>query len=148
MTVSRPVRRRFFHCFRAGSCIYQRRRTIPGGSVPGASTEAFMHNKLCAACMHTCKQESGTKIVRCPNFRKHLSENEFRDLVNELEDVEARAAELERNVKNLIDRALTGSVPDSAAPGADKATEFPCDESQPPRSIEERPEQPISGENA
>lgn len=69
-----------------------------------------MLNRLCAACMNTCKQEPPVKIVRCPRFRKRLSESEFRDLVGELDDTEARAVELGRRIKNLIERAQAGNV--------------------------------------
>ena len=69
-----------------------------------------MPNRLCAACMNTCKQDATVKLVRCPRFRKRLSESEFRDLVGELDQAEARAAELERKVKDLIDRAQSGRL--------------------------------------
>jgi TATA-binding protein-associated factor Taf7 len=62
--------------------------------------------------MNTCKQDSPVKLVRCPRFRKRLSESEFRDLVGELDQAEARAAELERKVKDLIDRAQSGRLND------------------------------------
>ncbi len=71
-----------------------------------------MPNRLCEACMNTCKQEPPVKLVRCPRFRRRLSESEFRDLVGELDDAEARAAELERKVKDLIDRAQAGRLND------------------------------------
>lgn len=78
-----------------------------------------MTNRLCAACMNTCKQESPVKLVRCPRFRKRLSESEFRDLVSELDDAEARAIELERRVKDLIDRAQSGRL--NERPGHDSS---------------------------
>jgi hypothetical protein len=65
--------------------------------------------------MNTCKQESAVKIVRCPNFRKRLTDGEFRELVNELDDAETRAADLSRRVKDLIANALSGN---SAHPSA------------------------------
>lgn len=66
--------------------------------------------ELCAACMNTCKQSSPAKIVRCPSFRKRLSEDEFRDLVNELDSAEEHAAALGRRVKELIAKALSGGT--------------------------------------
>ena len=69
-----------------------------------------MIHKLCEACMNSCKQMETVKIVRCPKYRKRLSENEFRDLVNELESAESRAAELSKKVKDLITRAVSGET--------------------------------------
>mgnify|MGYP001428814880 CR=1 FL=1 len=68
-----------------------------------------MH-KLCAACMNSCKQMDSVKIVRCPKYRKKLSESEFRDLVNEIDSAEAEAVELSKKVKNLIARAVSGET--------------------------------------
>jgi hypothetical protein len=64
-------------------------------------------NKLCSTCMCACKQESGVKIVRCPNYRKRLSEDEFNNLIHELDAAETRAADLKRRVKDLIEKALS-----------------------------------------
>jgi len=50
------------------------------------------------------------KIVRCPKYRKKLSESEFRDLVNEIDSAEAEAVELSKQVKNLIARAVSGET--------------------------------------
>lgn len=69
-----------------------------------------MTHKLCTACMNSCKQAETVKIVRCPKFRKRLSEDEFRDLVKELDSTEERAAELSRRVKDLIARATAGET--------------------------------------
>jgi hypothetical protein len=69
-----------------------------------------MTHKLCTACMNSCKQAETVKIVRCPKFRKRLSEDEFRDLVKELDSTEERAAELSRRVKDLIVRATSGET--------------------------------------
>jgi hypothetical protein len=66
-----------------------------------------MPNRLCAACMNTCKQEPTAKIVRCPSFRKRLSDEEFRDLMHELDVMEASAAYLSRRVKDLIAKVLS-----------------------------------------
>ncbi|MHB9030232.1 MAG: hypothetical protein ACYC9O_15805 [Candidatus Latescibacterota bacterium] len=69
-----------------------------------------MIHKLCTACMNACKQMDQVKIVRCPKFRKRLSENEFHELVNELDSAEVRAAELSKKVKDLIARAVSGDT--------------------------------------
>lgn len=73
-----------------------------------------MDHKLCVACMNSCKQTETVKIVRCPKFSKRLSENEFRDMVKELDSAEERAAELSRRVKDLIARAVAGETGASA----------------------------------
>ncbi len=69
-----------------------------------------MIHKLCVGCMNSCKQMESVKIVRCPKFRKKLSEDEFRDLVKELDSADERAAELSRRVKDLIARAAAGEI--------------------------------------
>ena len=75
-----------------------------------AAGEEAMLNRLCAACMNTCKQESSAMILRCPHFRKRLSEDEFRGLLSEIDDAEARAADLSRRVKDLVAKAASGSA--------------------------------------
>ena len=60
--------------------------------------------------MNSCKQMDSVKIVRCPKYRKKLSESEFRDLVNEIDSAEAEAVELSKKVKNLIARAVSGET--------------------------------------
>ena len=76
-----------------------------------------MDHKLCVACMNSCKQTETVKIVRCPKFSKRLSENEFRDMVKELDSAEERAAELSRRVKDLIARAVAGEPEKSVSRG-------------------------------
>jgi hypothetical protein len=81
--------------------------------------EGTMLNRLCAVCMNTCKQEATVKIVRCPNFRKRLTDDEFRDLVNELDAAELRAADLSCKVKGLIDKALSAHAVHTPASSGD-----------------------------
>ncbi len=92
--------------------------TVPESLPSGISDilENLMINALCTACMNSCKQQASARIVRCPKFRKRLSENEFRDLVNELDTAETRAAELSRRVKDLIARATSGEFGPSPEP--------------------------------
>ena len=78
-----------------------------------------MLNRLCSVCMNTCKQESAVKIVRCPNFRKRLSDDEFRDLMHELDTAEAHAADLSCRVKDLIAKALSGNTADTPPPSSE-----------------------------
>jgi predicted transcriptional regulator len=60
--------------------------------------------------MNDCKQLDSVKIVRCPKFQKRLSENEFHELVKELDSAEDRAEELSKRVKDLIARAVSGET--------------------------------------
>jgi hypothetical protein len=60
--------------------------------------------------MNTCKQMESVKIVRCPKFRKRLSDTEFHEMITELDSAEARAAELSKKVKDLIARAVSGET--------------------------------------
>lgn len=92
-----------------------------------------MVHKLCDSCMNSCKQDETVKIIRCPRFRKRLSETEFRDLVNELDITETRAAELSRRVKDLISRAL------SVGPGTPHGT---SGDSPEPSDTDERISEP------
>jgi hypothetical protein len=48
------------------------------------------------------------KIVSCPKFQKIPSESEFREMINELDTVESKAKKLQKSVKEVIDRALSG----------------------------------------
>lgn len=66
-----------------------------------------MINKLCSACMYTCKQTMAARVVHCPKFRKKLSEDEFQNLIREIDSMEERTTELSRRVKNLIEKALS-----------------------------------------
>ncbi|MBN1293756.1 MAG: hypothetical protein JXB48_18080 [Candidatus Latescibacteria bacterium] len=65
-----------------------------------------MIHKLCKACINTCKQTAHAKIVRCPNFQRRLTDNEFRNLIDELDVMEKEADNLRNRVHNLINQAL------------------------------------------
>ena len=67
-----------------------------------------MINKLCNTCVKTCKQSNSAKIASCPKFQKIPSEGEVREMVNELDTVESKAKKLQKSVKEVIDRALSG----------------------------------------
>jgi hypothetical protein len=67
-----------------------------------------MINKLCSSCMNTCKQERTAKVVHCPKFSKKLTENEFQNLIGEIDSMEKKTTELGRRVKNLIEKAIAG----------------------------------------
>ena len=66
-----------------------------------------MINKLCKACINTCKQSDSTKIVSCPKFQKIPSDKEFQDMVDELDNTEIKAKKLQKRVKELIDKAVS-----------------------------------------
>ena len=69
-----------------------------------------MIKKLCSTCMNTCKQTTEARVMHCPKFRKKLSEDEFRNLIREIDSMEERTAELSCRVKSLIEKALSGKI--------------------------------------
>ncbi len=66
-----------------------------------------MINKLCKACIKTCKQSDSIKIVNCPKFQKKPSDKEFHEMINELDNAENKAKKLQKSVRELIDKALS-----------------------------------------
>ena len=66
-----------------------------------------MINKLCKACVYTCKQEESVKIVNCPKFQKNPTEKEFQEMVTELDSVENEAKKIQKRVKDIIPKALS-----------------------------------------
>ena len=66
-----------------------------------------MINKFCKACVKTCKQEESVKIVSCPKFQKNPTENEFQEMVIELDSVENEAKKIQKRVKDIIPKALS-----------------------------------------
>jgi len=65
-----------------------------------------MIHSLCLECMHACKQDENVDIVKCANFQKRISEDEFRDLIDSLEEMESKAAELRKRTRSLIETAV------------------------------------------
>lgn len=86
-----------------------------------------MFHRLCLKCMNTCKQDESVKIVKCPRFQKRLSDNEFRDLIGELETMENEADRLRQRIRAVIDTAL--AAPESADSRLDASDEAFADES-------------------
>ncbi len=70
-----------------------------------------MLHPLCLECLHTCKQDEGVDIVKCANFQKRVTDGEFRDLIGELDDMEAKADEIKARTRNLIEMARQGGEP-------------------------------------
>ena len=66
-----------------------------------------MINKLCKACIKTCKQSDSIKIVNCPKLQEKPSDKEFREMINELDNAENKAKKLQKSVRELIDKALS-----------------------------------------
>ena len=66
-----------------------------------------MINKLCKACIKTCKQSDSTKIITCPKFQKKSSDKEFREMIHELDDAEKKAKKFQKNIRELIDRTFS-----------------------------------------
>lgn len=74
-----------------------------------------MIHQLCSQCIHHCKQDDSVKIVQCPRFQKRLSDDEFKDLIDQLREMETDVATLKKRTEALIDTALSseaGPVPD------------------------------------
>ena len=67
-----------------------------------------MIHSLCSKCFLTCKQENTVKIIHCPKFQKHLSDIEFEDIIDELQNMESEAKNLEKRAQKLIQEALSG----------------------------------------
>ena len=65
-----------------------------------------MIHPLCKKCLNKCKQESTVKIVRCPRFQKRFSDVEFRELVDELDDIQSDADAIKKKANELIRKAL------------------------------------------
>ena len=66
-----------------------------------------MINLLCKACVNTCKQDESVKILSCPKFRKNPSENEFREMLDDLDTAEKNAKKVQKHVKKIISKTLS-----------------------------------------
>lgn len=65
-----------------------------------------MIHPLCRKCLNKCKQENTVKIVRCPRFQKRFSDGEFKELVNELEEIQSDADVIKKKAHELIRKAV------------------------------------------
>ena len=65
-----------------------------------------MIHKLCKSCVNDCKQTAVVIIARCPKYIKRLSESEFRNLLDDLDEMGKKADELKARAKKLVDMAL------------------------------------------
>lgn len=70
-----------------------------------------MLHHLCTLCMHHCKQDVSVKIMQCPKFQKRLSDDEFKDLIEQLKEMETEVADLKKRTESLINTALAHSGP-------------------------------------
>lgn len=84
-------------------------------------------NRLCRACVKSCKQSESARIVECPNFIKMPSDSEFRRMVDELSDAETAARSIRTRARELIEEALTMTGEDDES--VDKSDED-ADESE------------------
>ena len=66
-----------------------------------------MIDLLCKACVNICKQKGSVKIVSCPKFRKNPSENEFREMLDDLGTAEINAKKVQKRVKKIISKTLS-----------------------------------------
>ena len=80
-----------------------------------------MYNLLCKTCVNTCKQDESVKIVSCPKYRKNPSENEFRDMLDELETADNNARQAHQKVKGIIAQIISdpSSEPEQENDGED-----------------------------
>ena len=65
-----------------------------------------MYHKLCAACIHTCKQDESAKIMQCPKYQKRMTDSEFNDILDELKDLEKQAESIRERAQDLIRETL------------------------------------------
>ena len=65
-----------------------------------------MIHPLCRKCLNKCKQENTVKIVRCPRFQKRFSDDEFKELVDELEEIQSDADVIKKKAHELIRKTL------------------------------------------
>ncbi len=64
-----------------------------------------MVHPLCLKCLNHCKQEDTVKIVNCPKFQKRLSDDEFRELIDDLKEMEKDISNLKKRSEVLIQKA-------------------------------------------
>jgi len=70
-------------------------------------TAVTIHH-LCIDCIHTCRQDASVGIVSCPRREVKPTESEFRDLIDELGNMEHETDALRTRARELIDKALHG----------------------------------------
>ena len=64
-----------------------------------------MIHPLCLKCLLNCKQEDTVKIVNCPKFQKQLSDDEFRDMIDDMKEMEKDISNLKKRAEILIQKA-------------------------------------------
>lgn len=87
-----------------------------------------MIHHLCTHCVHHCKQDESVKIMQCPKFQKRLSDDEFKDLIEQLKEMEADVANLKKRTEALIETALAHSGPVGDEEFDDDDSDFEDDE--------------------
>ena len=81
-----------------------------------------MIHKLCKNCVNDCKQTAVVIIARCPKYIRRVSESEFRNLLDDLDEMGKKADELRVRTKKLVETALehqgsgTKTVSDNSDP--------------------------------
>jgi len=75
-----------------------------------------MLNLLCKTCVNSCKQDESVKILNCPKFRKNPSENEFREMLDDLEAAEKNARNAHRRVRYIIAQTISEQTDESPEP--------------------------------
>jgi len=82
---------------------------------------------LCARCMKPCKQTVAVKLLTCPLFEPKMSDREFEQLLDEMEDIGRKADVLHERVSKLIgemqEEKKTASSPDAPSPGQEGRVE-------------------------
>ena len=64
-----------------------------------------MVHPLCLKCLLHCKQEDTVKIVNCPKFQKRLTDDEFKDLIDDMKEMEKDISSLKKRAELLIQKA-------------------------------------------
>ena len=78
-----------------------------------------MFHRLCAACVHTCKQDAAASIMQCPRFQKRMSDSEFNAMLDELKDLEKRAEDIRTRAQELLRETLESAKPADGVHGAE-----------------------------
>lgn len=58
---------------------------------------------LCARCVNTCKETVAVTLLTCEMFEAQMSDDEFEQLLNDMEEVTRQADALHTRVNQLID---------------------------------------------
>lgn len=79
---------------------------------------------LCARCIKTCKQTVAVQLLSCPLYEPKMSNDEFEELLGEMEVISRKADALHQRVSRLIDdMQVEKAPPPSEKPGEENGKE-------------------------